>query len=192
MCSDIQTLPGMELPALALFELNSCRPTLSDPTTGWIADTADVVGNVSIGRDVGIWFGAVIRGDNDPITLGQGTNIQDGVILHSDPGAPLTIGKNCTIGHNAIVHGCQIGDGSLVGMGATILNHAKVGKGCLVGANALITEGKQFPDHSLIVGSPAKAVKTLDEKTVQSLLETAAKYVKNAQRFRLGLKKVEH
>jgi carbonic anhydrase/acetyltransferase-like protein (isoleucine patch superfamily) len=138
---------------------------------------------VTLGNDVGIWFGATLRGDNEPITVGAGTNIQEGVMVHSDPGFPATIGDGCTIGHHAIVHGCTIGDNSLVGMGATILNGAKIGKNCLVGANALITEGKEFPDNSLIVGSPARVIRSLDDVAIAGLKLSAQKYIGNWKRF---------
>ena len=136
-----------------------------------------MIGDVRIGEDVGIWFGAVLRGDNEPIILGAGTNIQEGVMIHNDKGYPVTIGAGCTIGHHAIIHGCTIGANSLIGMGATILNGARIGDNCLVGANALITEGKEFPDNSLIVGSPARAIRVLDETAVAGLRKSAAHYV---------------
>lgn len=148
----------------------------------WIAPNAYVIGNVIMGRDVGVWFAATIRGDNEPIAIGDRSNIQDGAVLHSDPGAPLTIGADVTIGHRAVVHGCTIGDNSLIGMGATILNNVKIGCNCIVGANALVTEGKEFPDNSLIVGSPAKAIRRLD--AAQDLKMSAQNYVGNMQRFR--------
>jgi len=157
----------------------------------WLAPDAQVVGRVILAEDANIWFGAVLRGDNEPMTIGARSNIQDGAVLHSDPGFPLTVGEDCTIGHSAILHGCTIGAGSLIGMGATILNGARIGKGCLVGANALITEGKEFPDHSLIVGSPARVLRPLDEETVAKLRQSSAHYVANAKRFAKGLKRVD-
>jgi len=150
-----------------------------------------VIGDVELGEGVGIWFGAVLRGDNEPITVGRNTNIQEGAMLHTDPGAPVTIGEGCTIGHHAIVHGCTIGDNSLIGMGATVLNGAKIGNNCLVGANALVTEGKEFPDGSLIVGSPARAIRTLDEQAIEGLKRSAEKYVQNWQRFSRDLKRID-
>lgn len=153
-----------------------------DEDDHWIAPNAYVIGAVTMGKDVGVWFAATIRGDNEPVLIGDRTNIQEGAVLHSDPGAPLTIGADVTIGHSAIVHGCTIGDSSLIGMGATILNHAKIGKNCIVGANALVTEGKVFPDNSLIVGSPAKAVRTVD--VAEDLKASADAYVGNMRRFR--------
>ena len=136
-----------------------------------------------LGEDAGIWFGAVLRGDNEPIVIGARSNIQELCTLHTDAGFPLTIGEDCTIGHNAILHGCAIGDGSLMGMGSVVLNGAKIGRGCLVGAKALVTEGKEFPDHSLIVGSPAKAIRTLDAEAIAGLLWSARHYVENWRRF---------
>lgn len=153
----------------------------------WVAPNAYVIGNVALGRDVGVWFAATIRGDNEPIVIGDRTNIQDGAVLHSDPGAPLTIGADVTIGHRAIVHGCTIGDNSLIGMGATILNNARIGRNCIVGANALVTEGKEFPDNSLIVGAPAKVIRTLDGEAERGLAASARHYVENMRRFREGL-----
>ncbi len=147
-----------------------------------------MIGDVRIGLDVGIWFNAVLRGDNDPITIGTGTNIQDGVMIHTDLGFPTSIGDGCTIGHNAIIHGCTIGDNSLIGMGATVLNGAVIGNNCLVGANALVSEGKVFPDNSLIVGAPARVVRALDETAIARLRASAENYVRNWQRFARDLK----
>lgn len=153
----------------------------------WIAPGAQVIGDVELGEDVGIWFGAVLRGDNDPIVIGAGTNIQDGVMVHTDPGKGVTIGEGSTIGHHAIIHGCTIGNNSLIGMGATVLNGARIGDNCLVGANALITEGKTFPDNSLIVGSPARVIRTLDEVAIAGLRLSAENYVRNWRRFAADL-----
>ncbi|MDQ0469130.1 gamma carbonic anhydrase family protein [Labrys wisconsinensis] len=175
---------------MPVYALDDRAPQLPAPGEHWIAPGARVVGGVVVGHDVGIWFDAVVRGDNEIIRIGARTNIQDGAVLHSDWGFPLTVGEDCTIGHRAILHGCTIGDGSLVGMGATVLNGAVIGRGSLVGANALVTEGKSFPDHSLIVGSPARAVRTLDEEAVGKLLEAAAGYVRNWKRFASGLREV--
>jgi carbonic anhydrase/acetyltransferase-like protein (isoleucine patch superfamily) len=156
----------------------------------WIAPDAHVIGNVRLGEDVGIWFGATLRGDNELIVIGAGSNIQEGCVLHTDPGAPLTVGTGCTIGHKAILHGCTIGDNSLVGMGATILNRARIGANCLVGAGALVTEGKTFPDNSLIVGAPAKAIRVLDDEAIADLRRSAQHYVENWKRFSAGLKRI--
>jgi carbonic anhydrase/acetyltransferase-like protein (isoleucine patch superfamily) len=148
------------------------------------------MGAVEIGQDASIWFGAVVRGDCESIRIGAGTNIQDASVLHADVGKPLIIGDHVTVGHQVMLHGCNIGDGSLIGIGAVVLNGARIGKGCLVGAGALVTEGKEFPDGSMIIGSPAKAVKELTEEQRQGLLASARHYVDNARRFRSGLKKI--
>ncbi|GAK70946.1 hypothetical protein RRU01S_14_01690 [Agrobacterium rubi TR3 = NBRC 13261] len=168
---------------MPLYRLGERVPQTPARESYWVAPDANVIGSVILGEDVGIWFGATLRGDNEPITIGRGSNIQEGVMVHADPGFPATIGEGCTIGHHAIIHGCTIGDNSLVGMGATVLNGAKIGKNCLVGANALITEGKEFSDNSLIVGSPARAIRTLDDAAVEALRMSAENYVRNWQRF---------
>ncbi|TWF54216.1 gamma carbonic anhydrase family protein [Neorhizobium alkalisoli] len=173
---------------MPLYALGDFKPTLPAADRFWVAPDANVIGKVVLGEDVGIWFGATLRGDNEPITIGDRTNIQEGVMIHTDPRFPVTIGIDCTIGHHAIVHGCEIGDNSLIGMGATILNGAKIGKNCLVGANALVTEGKEFPDNSLIVGSPAKAIRTLDDEAVARLKDSALRYIENWKRFSRDLK----
>lgn len=170
------------------YALGNLTPVLPAAERYWIAPDAHVIGNVHLGDDVGIWFGAVLRGDNEAITIGAGSNIQEGSMIHTDMGFPATIGRGCTIGHHAIIHGCTIGDNSLIGMGATILNGAKIGNNCLVGANALITEGKEFPDNSLIVGSPARVVRTLDDNAVAGLHKSAENYVANWQRFARDLR----
>ncbi len=175
---------------MPLYSLGNLTPKLPAEDRYWVAPDAHVIGQVELGEDVGIWFGAVLRGDNEPIVIGERTNIQEGVMIHTDPRFPVTIGVGCTIGHHAIIHGCTIGDNSLVGMGATILNGAKIGKNCLVGANALITEGKEFPDNSLIVGSPARVVRSLDETAAAGLGLSAESYVRNWQRFARDLKKI--
>jgi carbonic anhydrase/acetyltransferase-like protein (isoleucine patch superfamily) len=175
---------------MPVYSLPDASPDLPETGQYWIAPDAHVIGRVRLGRDVGVWFGAVIRGDNELIDIGEGSNIQEGCVLHTDLGAPMTIGRGCTIGHRAILHGCTIGEGSLVGMGATILNHARIGRGSIVGANALVTEGKEFPDNSLIVGSPARAIRTLDEAAVAKLRESAAHYVANWRRFAAGLQRI--
>lgn len=173
---------------MPVFALGEKHPQLAGAGQYWIAPGAHVIGDVRIAVDVGIWFNAVLRGDNDPITIGQGTNIQDGVMIHTDLGFPTSIGAGCTIGHNAIIHGCTIGDNSLIGMGATVLNGAVIGKNCLVGANALVSEGKSFPDNSLIVGAPARVVRTLDETAIGRLRLSAENYVRNWQRFSRDLR----
>ena len=156
----------------------------------FVADNAILVGDVVLEEEVGIWFGAVLRGDNEPITVGRGSNIQELSVLHTDMGFPLVIGAGCTIGHRAILHGCSIGDNSLVGMGATILNGARIGRNCLVGANALVTEGKDIPDGSLVVGMPARVVRPLTEAEIASLERSATHYVDNARRFAAGMRPV--
>ncbi|MDT3379410.1 gamma carbonic anhydrase family protein [Labrys neptuniae] len=176
---------------MPLYALDDIAPSVPADGRYWLAPDAQVIGRVILAEDANIWFGAVLRGDNEPMTVGARSNIQDGAVLHSDPGFPLTIGEDCTIGHSAILHGCTIGAGSLIGMGATILNGARIGKGCLVGANALITEGKEFPDHSLIVGSPARVLRPLDAEAVAKLRQSSAHYVANAKRFAKGLKRVD-
>jgi len=149
----------------------------------FVADSADVMGSVLLKNGASVWFNAVVRGDNDLITIGENSNIQDGSVLHTDPGIPLTVGDNVTIGHMVMLHGCTIGEGSLIGIGSTILNGAKIGKGCLVGAHSLITENKEFPDYSMILGSPAKVVRTLTEEQAANLGRNAKGYMANAQRF---------
>lgn len=159
--------------------------------TAWVAPSAEVIGEVTLGAGSSVWFGAVIRGDNTPILVGERTNIQEGAMLHSDPGSPLTIGADCTVGHHAILHGCTIGDGALIGMGATILNGAVIGAGCLVGAGALVTEGKSFPAGSLIVGSPARAVRQLDGDAAARLRLSATHYAERAREYAAGLTRIE-
>lgn len=175
---------------MPLYTLDSITPDVPAAGRYWLAPDAHVMGKVRLAVDVGIWFGAVLRGDNEWIEIGEGSNLQEHAMLHTDPGAPLTVGRGCTIGHRAILHGCTIGDNSLVGMGAIILNRAKIGRNCLVGAGALVTEGKEFPDNSLIVGSPAKAIRTLDEAAIAGITRSAESYVKNWKRFAAGLKPV--
>ena len=173
---------------MAIYALGPHAPRLPAGDRFWIAPGAHVVGQVEIGDDVGIWFNASIRGDRAPIRLGARSNVQEGAVLHADPGFPLAIGEGVTIGHRAIVHGCTVGDNSLIGMGAVVLNGARVGANCLVGAGALVTENKSFPDGSLIVGSPARAVRTLDEGAIEGLRRSAQTYVDNIRRFRAELK----
>jgi carbonic anhydrase/acetyltransferase-like protein (isoleucine patch superfamily) len=173
---------------MPIYALGEFEPKTPGPDRFWLAPDAIIIGKVDLGEDVGIWFGSVLRGDNEPIVVGKGSNIQEGVMIHTDPRYPATIGENCTIGHHAIIHGCSIGDNSLVGMGATILNGAKIGRNCLVGANALVTEGKEFPDNSLIVGSPAKVMRVLDDEAVEKLKQSAVRYVANWKRFARDLR----
>ncbi len=171
-----------------IYELDGVAPQIAPDA--WVAPGAHVMGRVVLGPGVGIWFGATLRGDNEPIVVGEATNIQENCVLHTDMGFPLTIGRDCTIGHKAMLHGCTIGDGTLIGMGATILNGAKIGKGCLIGACALITEGKEIPDGSLVMGSPGRVVRQLDAAAQERLLKSAEGYHANAARFRAGLKPV--
>ena len=154
----------------------------------WIADNATVLGKVVLGNDVSVWFNAVLRGDNEFITVGEGSNIQDGVVLHTDVGTPLTIGKGVTVGHQAMLHSCSIGDNSLIGINAVILSRAKIGKDCLIGANTLMPEGKEIPDGSLVMGSPGKIVRELDEDAIEGLIESARGYVSNGKRYSKDLK----
>jgi carbonic anhydrase/acetyltransferase-like protein (isoleucine patch superfamily) len=173
---------------MPIYSIDGTSPEFEDRDSNFIAPDATVIGNVHLGRDVSIWFGTAIRGDNEKISIGAGSNVQEHTIMHTDPGFPLTIGEGCTIGHRAMLHGCTIGDNSLVGMGAIILNGARIGKNCLVGAGALVTEGKEFPDNSLIVGQPAKVVRTLDLAAAARLGMSAQHYVNNGKRFAKGLK----
>lgn len=166
---------------MSTYALGERKPQLGEGT--WIAHNATVIGSVKTGRDVNIWYNVVIRGDNDPIVIGDGTNIQDGSILHNDDGVPLTIGANVTVGHMVMLHGCTIGDGSLIGINAVILNNAVIGKQCIIGANALIPEGKIIPDRALVVGSPGRVIRTLSEEEVQDLVVNAHNYVDNARLY---------
>ncbi len=176
---------------MPIYSLDGRRPTLPAAGRFWIAPSACLIGDVVVGLDVGIWFGAVLRGDNEPIVIGARTNIQESCMLHTDMGSPLAIGEECTIGHKVILHGCAIGDGSLIGMGAVVLNGARIGRGCLVGAGALVTEGKTFDDYSLIIGSPAKATRTLEKDAADGLRRSAAHYVDNWRRYAKGLKRID-
>ncbi len=173
---------------MKIYHLGTQTPQFTDADSVYLAPGAILIGNLKIGRDVNIWPYAVLRGDNEPISIGDASNIQEHSMLHTDPGFPLTIGKYCTIGHRAILHGCTIGDNSLIGMGAIVLNGAKIGNNCLVGAGALVTEGKEFPEGSIIVGSPARAIKTLDNEAIKKLKMSALHYVANGKRFKADLK----
>lgn len=175
---------------MTLYRLDGNEPKLPKDRDYWIAPGSHVIGNVVIGHAVGIWFGVTIRGDNEVISIGDGTNVQENCIMHTDLGFPLTIGKNCTIGHKAMLHGCTIGDNSLVGMGATILNGANIGKNCLIGAGALVTEGKTIPDGSLVMGAPGKVVRQLDAAQINRLTASAMHYQENMRRFRDGLQAI--
>jgi carbonic anhydrase/acetyltransferase-like protein (isoleucine patch superfamily) len=173
---------------MALFELEGTTPRLA--TSAWVADSAEVMGDVSLAEDSSVWFQAVLRGDSATISVGRGSNIQDGSVLHADVGVPLLIGDGVTVGHQVMLHGCHVGDGSLIGIGAVVLNRARIGRHCLVGAGALVTEGKEFPDGSLIVGSPARVVRPLTPEQIEGLRQSALHYIDNARRFRLGLRRI--
>jgi len=173
---------------MAIYELDGKAPTLGKNT--WIADSAQVIGKVTLEENVSVWSGTVIRGDSEHIHIGAGSNIQDASVLHADPGVPLTLGENVSVGHQVMLHGCTVGDGSLIGIGAVVLNRAKIGKNCLVGAGSLVTEGKEFPDGSMILGSPAKVVRELTPEQIVGLQHIATHYVENAARFRKGLRKI--
>jgi carbonic anhydrase/acetyltransferase-like protein (isoleucine patch superfamily) len=171
---------------MPLYALGDSAPLLAEGA--WAAPSADLIGDVRLGVRASVWFGAVIRADNTPILIGEGANVQDGAVGHSDPGAPLTIGARVTVGHQAILHGCTIGEGALIGMGARVLNHAVIGAGCLVGAGALVTEGKVFEPGMLVVGSPARAVRPLTEEERAALLVSAANYARKAALFATDLR----
>jgi carbonic anhydrase/acetyltransferase-like protein (isoleucine patch superfamily) len=169
-----------------IYALDSVRP-LIDPTA-WVAPDANIIGRVVLEAESSVWFGATLRGDNEEVRIGAGTNVQEASVLHTDMGFPLTIAANCTIGHRAMLHGCSIGEGSLIGMGATVLNGARIGRGCLIGACALITEGKEIPDGALVMGAPGKVIRILDAKAQENLLLSARNYRANAVRFAKGLR----
>lgn len=173
---------------MAVYELEGVAPQIAE--SAWIADSAQVMGDVQLGADASVWFGTVVRGDTAHITIGEGTNVQDASVLHADEGMPLTIGRHVTVGHQVMLHGCTIGDESLIGIGAIVLNGAKIGKNCLVGAGALVTEGKEFPDGSMIIGSPARVVRQLTSEQIEGLRRSAQHYIHNARRFRAGLRKL--
>jgi len=173
---------------MTLYALDGVSPQIAEDS--WIAPDANLIGKIVVEEGASIWFGATLRGDNEVIHLGAGSNIQENSILHTDMGYPLTIGAGCTIGHKAMLHGCTIGENSLIGMGATVLNGAKIGKNCLIGANALITEGKEIPDGSLVMGAPGKVIRQLDDAAIEGLRKSALNYQANMRRFRDGLSKI--
>ena len=175
---------------MALYALDGQAPELPADGLYWVAETAIVVGRVRLMSEASIWYGSVLRGDNEWIEIGTRSQIQDNATLHTDPGFPLTVGRDCVIGHNVVLHGCTIGDSSLIGMGAIVLNGARIGANCLVGAGALITEGKEFPDNSLIVGAPAKAVRETDEKARAMIARAADVYVRRWKHYAAGLKRI--
>ena len=173
---------------MAIYQLDDLTPTIHQ--TAWVADNAQVLGDVTLAEGTSVWFGVVIRGDTSTITVGKGSNIQDNSVLHADIGMPLVIGEGVTVGHQVMLHGCSIGNNSLIGIGAIVLNGAKIGNNCLVGAGALVTEGKEFPDGSMIIGSPAKATRMLSPEQIEGLKMSARHYLTNANRYKAGLKKL--
>jgi carbonic anhydrase/acetyltransferase-like protein (isoleucine patch superfamily) len=174
---------------MAVYQLNDDAPQLA--ARAWVADSASVIGRVQLGENASVWYGAVLRGDNDLIRLGRNTNVQDGCVLHTDPGFPLTLEDDVTVGHQAVLHGCHVGQGTLVGIQAVILNGARIGRQCLVGAGAVVTEGKEFPDGSLIVGAPAKLARALTPAQIESIGRMAVRYVAQTQRHRSGLRRID-
>ena len=174
---------------MAIYQLDEHLPQIDK--SAWIAESADVMGAVSLAADTSVWFNAVIRGDTETITIGEGSNVQDLAVIHADNGMPVVVGKNVTVGHKVMLHGCTIGDESLIGIGAIVLNGVRIGKNCLIGAGSLVTEGKEFPDGSMILGSPAKVVRQLTPEQIEGLRACARHYIHNAQRYRAGLKKID-
>jgi carbonic anhydrase/acetyltransferase-like protein (isoleucine patch superfamily) len=170
-----------------VYNLGGVAPTFPDDDEYWIAPNAIVIGSVILKKNASIWFGAALRGDNDPIVVGENSNVQDNSVLHTDTGAPLTIGSNVTVGHLVMLHGCTIGDGSLIGIGSIVLSGARIGRNCLIGAGALITEGKEIPDNSMVLGSPGRVVRELDPEQAARLAMSAGSYVENWKRFKSGL-----
>ena len=176
---------------MPIYALDGQAPDLPEDGACFVADSAVLIGRVRLKPEASIWFNAVLRGDNEWIEIGEGANVQEGSLLHTDPGFPISLGAGCTVGHHAIVHGCMVGPNSLIGMGATVLNGARIGANCLVGANALVTEGKAFPDNSLIVGAPARTVRTLDAEGFERVRRTAQGYVQKWRRYAAGLRRVD-
>ena len=175
---------------MPIYSLSGDAPEFPEIGRYWIAETAVLIGRVRLKRDTSIWFGAVLRGDNEWIEIGERSQVQDNATLHTDPGFPMVIGSNCVIGHNVMLHGCTVGDNSLIGMSATVLNGAKIGNNSLVGAGAVVTEGKSFPDNSLIVGAPARVIRTLDEKAVALIRGGADIYVRRSKDYAANLKRI--
>ncbi|WP_295185833.1 gamma carbonic anhydrase family protein [uncultured Brevundimonas sp.] len=173
---------------MTIYALGDSKPQLPPQGEYWVAPSASVIGNVILHPNASVWFGAVLRGDNDPITVGPDSNIQDGSVLHTDMGSPLTLGRGVTVGHKAMLHGCEVGDYSLIGIGAVVLNGVKIGRNCIIGANALITEGKVIPDNSLVVGQPGKVVRERDPAHIAVLQMSAEHYVQNWKRFAAELR----
>lgn len=175
---------------MPLYRLGEFAPTVPENGKYWIAPGAQVIGQVVLAEQVSVWFNAVLRGDNEPITIGRGSNVQDGAVFHTDPGFPLNIGEDVTVGHMALLHGCSIGDGTLVGMGAMVMNGARVGANCLIGANALVTEGKEIPDGSMVLGQPGKIIKTLDAEAIRMLGRATESYKERQVQFRESLQEI--
>ena len=175
---------------MPIYELDGIAPEFPAPGEYWVAETATLIGCVRLKRHASIWFGAVLRGDNEWIELGERSQIQDNATLHTDPGYPMVIGSNCVIGHNVILHGCTLEDGALVGMGSTVMNGAKIRRGSIVGAGAVITEGKEFPGYSLIIGAPARVIRTLEPVHLENVQSTVSFYIANGPRFKKGLKRI--
>ncbi|BCN37885.1 gamma carbonic anhydrase family protein [Alicycliphilus denitrificans] len=173
---------------MAIYELDGVAPQVA--ASAWVADSAEVMGNVVLAEDASVWFGTVVRGDCESIHIGEGSNVQDASVLHADVGQPLVVGDRVTVGHKVMLHGCTIGDESLIGIGAVVLNGARIGRNCLVGAGALVTEGKEFPDGSMILGSPARVVRQLSPEQIEGLRRSARHYMENARRFKAGLRKL--
>lgn len=174
---------------MALYQLGEESPDIAD--SAWVADSAQVMGAVTLRDNASVWFGAIVRGDTERITIGENSNVQDGTVIHADHGYPVDIADNVTVGHQVMLHGCTIGEGSLIGIQAVVLNGAKIGKHCLVGAGALVTEGKEFPDGSMIIGAPAKVARMLTPEQIEGMKRSAMHYVMNARRFKSGLKKID-
>jgi carbonic anhydrase/acetyltransferase-like protein (isoleucine patch superfamily) len=174
---------------MPIYQLDEHTPQIDD--SAWLAESADVMGAVSLAAQTSVWFGAVIRGDTETITIGEGSNVQDLAVIHADNGMPVLVGKHVTVGHKVMLHGCTIGDESLIGIGAIVLNGVRIGQNCLVGAGSLVTEGKEFPDGSMILGSPAKVVRQLTPEQIEGLRASARHYIHNAQRYQAGLKKIK-
>ena len=175
---------------MAIYEIGGVKPVLPVSGKFWIAGSAEVMGNVILKENASVWYGCVLRGDNDPITVGENSNIQDLTVIHTDIGAPVTIGANVTVGHRVILHGCEIGDDTLIGMGSTILNRVKIGRNCIIGANTLISEGKEIPDNSLVMGAPGKVVKQVSAPQIQMIRMSALHYVENWQKHAAQVKKI--
>ena len=174
---------------MAVYQLDQHVPRIA--ASAWVADSAQVIGNVELADGASVWFGVVVRGDNETVRIGRNCNVQDASVMHSDPGSPLTLGDNVSIGHQVMLHGCSVGEGSLIGIQSVVLNNAVIGRHCLVGAGSLVTEGKTFPDGSMILGRPARVVRPLTPAEIEGLARIATHYVDNARRFRDGLKRID-